>query len=252
MLLAIYSYLGYYNVCYVGDEIRDPGRTIPRAILLSTLLVLVLFLGVHLALLGTVPWQEVVRESAASGEYNLAASFMTSVHGAWAATLVTALLIWCIVGSAFAGLLGYSRIPYGAARSGHFFGVFARVHPTQRIPHVSLLLVGGLMLFWTFFDLEIIIKALVVTRILEQFIAQAIGVMLLRRHRPDLVRPYRIWLYPLPCLLALAGWLYVYFFSGWLYVGLGLLTLATGVLAFLAWSWLGGGWPFAARPTDAG
>jgi amino acid transporter len=242
MLLAIYSYLGYYNVCYLGDEVRDPGRTVPRAILLSTLLVLVLFVGVHLALLGTVPWQE-VRGSAAP-EQNLAATFMTRVHGDWAATLVTVLLIWCIVGSAFAGLLGYSRIPYGAARNGHFFAVFARVHPRHRIPHVALLLVGGLMLFWTFFELETIIKALVVTRILEQFIAQIVGVMLLRRHRPDLYRPYKIWLYPLPCLLALAGWLFVYCFSGWLYVGLGLLTLATGVVAFLLWSRHVGGWPF--------
>jgi amino acid transporter len=243
MALALYSYLGYYNVCYLGDEVRDPGRTIPRAILLSTLLVIVLFVGVHLALLGTVPWQ---RAGPAPGEteYNLAAHFMRLNYGDWAATLVTVLLIWCVLGSAFAGLLGYSRIPYGAARAGHFFAVFARVHPTQRIPHVSLLLVGGLMLFWTFFELETVIKALIVTRILEQFVAQIIGLMLLRRYRPDLYRPYKMVLYPLPCLLALAGWLYVYFASGWLYIGLGLVTLATGVIAFLVWSRGTGGWPF--------
>jgi amino acid transporter len=244
MLLAIYAYLGYYNVCYLGDEVREPGRTVPRAILLSSLLVIVLFVGLHLAMLGTVPWQAVSKES----EYNLAADFMGRLHGGWGATLITALLIWCVIGSAFAGLLGYSRIPYGAARSGHFFAVFARVHPRQHVPHVSLLLVGGLMLFWTFFDLQTVINALIVTRILEQFIGQIVGVMLLRRHRPDLYRPYKIWLYPLPCLLALAGWLYVYCSSGWLYVGLGLATLATGMVAFLSWAWCTGGWPFAVGP----
>jgi amino acid transporter len=243
MALTIYAYLGYYNVCYLGDEVRDPGRTVPRAILLSSLLVIVLFAGLHLTLLGTVHW----RDTRTSAEYNLAADFMGRIHGGWGATLVTALLLWCVLGSAFAGLLGYSRIPYGAARSGHFFAALARVHPTRHVPHVSLLLVGGLMVFWTFFDLQTVINALIVTRILEQFIGQIVGVMLLRRRRPDLYRPYKIWLYPLPCLLALAGWLYVYCASGWLYVGLGLATLATGVVVFLAWAWATAGWPFAGQ-----
>src|SRR5262249_39705041 len=154
--------------------------------------------------------------------------------------------IWCCFASVFAGLLGYSRIPYGAARHGHFFAAFARVHPGQRLPHRSLLLVGGLMLFWTFFDLQTIITALIVTRILEQFIGHVVGVMLLRRYQPALYRPYKMWLYPLPCFLALAGWLYVYVAAGWLYITLGLATLATGLAAFLLWSKRTGGWPFAA------
>src|SRR5262249_7494905 len=120
-----------------------------------------------------------------------------------------------------AGMLGYSRIPFGAARSGHFFRVFATIHPRERIPHVSLALVGGLTLFWSFFDLQNVINALIVTRILEQFVAQAIGVMLLRRRQPDRSRPYRMWLYPLPCFLALVGWLYLYGSAGWFYIALG-------------------------------
>jgi APA family basic amino acid/polyamine antiporter len=242
MVFAMYSYLGYYNVCYIGDEVRDPGRTIPRSILASVLIVVVLFVGLHLAILGTVPWQEVSKD-----EPNLPALFMSRIHAPWTGVVVTALLIWCVFGSAFAGLLGYSRIPYGAARQGHFFSVFAAVHPKHRIPHVSLLLVGGLMLFWSWFDLGVIINALIVTRILEQFVAQVLGVMLLRRHRPDLPRPYRIWLYPLPCFLALAGWLYMYLSADPLYIILGLVTMASGIIAFLIWSKQTGGWPFAAK-----
>jgi len=241
MVFAMYSYLGYYNVCYIGDEVRDPGKTIPRSILASVLIVVLLFVGVHLAILSTVPWQEVSKD-----EPNLPALFMSKIHGPWAGVLVTALLIWCVFGSAFAGLLGYSRIPYGAARQGHFFSVFAAVHPKHRIPHISLLLVGGLMLFWSWFDLGVIINALIVTRILEQFVAQVLGVMLLRRHRPELPRPYRIWLYPLPCFLALAGWLYMYLSADPLYIILGLVTMASGVVAFLVWSRQTGGWPFGA------
>lgn len=244
MVLAMYSYLGYYNVCYVGDEVREPSRTIPRAILFSALIVCLLFTGLHLAMLGVMPWHEVPTDDKALESFSLPAAFMGRIHGAWAVTAVTAMLIWCCFGSVFAGLLGYSRIPYGAARQGHFFRLFGHVHPTERIPHVSLWLVGGMMLFWSFFDLSTVINALIVTRILEQFVAQILGVMWLRKHQPARPRPFRIWLYPMPCLLALVGWLYLYVSAGWLYVALGAGTLAIGAVVFLIWSRHVGGWPF--------
>jgi amino acid transporter len=238
MTLAIYSYLGYYNVCYIGDEVRDPARTIPRSILGSALLVCVLFAAVHLALLGTVPWREAVDEP------NLPALFMRRIYGEGAAVVVTLLLMWSCFGSAFAALLGYSRIPYGAARYGHFFAGLGRIHPRHRIPHVALFLVGGLTLFWSFFDLQDVIDAMIVTRILEQFIGQILGLLLLRRLQPQRARPFKMALYPLPCLLALAGWLYVYGSAEWKFIVLGLVTLLAGVGAFLLWSWRTGGWPF--------
>lgn len=242
MLLAMYSYFGYYNVCYIGDEVRDPARTIPRAILLSALLVCLLFTGIHLALLGTVPWREVAPDTA-----NLPALFMRTIHGQWAATLVTLLLIWSCFGSAFAALLGYSRIPYGAARQGHFFAGLGHVHPVHHIPHRSLLLVGGLTLAWSFFDLQLVIEALAVTRILEQFIGQIVAVLLLRRLQPDRPRPWKMWLYPVPCLLALVGWLYLYLTADPPFIVLGLATLGVGALVFLAWSWWARTWPFSAQ-----
>jgi amino acid transporter len=244
MTLAIYSYLGYYNVCYIGDEVRRPERTIPRAILGSAVLVCVLFIGVHLALLGTVPWTEVPTREPEVETYNLPADFMRRIYGDGAAALVTVLLMWSCFGSAFAGLLGYSRIPYGAARYGHFFATLGRVHPAHRIPHVSLLLVGGLTLFWSFFALQDVIDALIVTRILEQFVGQIAGLLLLRRRHPERARPFKMVLYPLPCLLALAGWLYLYATAKPLYIGLGLGTLLAGAGAFLLWAWRTRGWPF--------
>jgi amino acid transporter len=252
MILAMYSYLGYYNVCYIGDEVRDPGRTIPRAILLSVLLVCVLFVALHLAMLGTVPWQDVPRGEKELESYSLPAEFMARIHEPWAVGLVSALLIWSCVGSAFTGLLGYSRIPYGAARYGHFFRVFAAVHPVLRIPHVALLFVGALTLFWSFFDLQTVINALIVTRIPGQFIAQIGAVMLLRHLHPERPRPYRMWLYPLPCLLALAGWLYLYVSAGLLFILIGLGTLSVGVVVFLLWSWRTRGWPFDQLPPKEG
>jgi amino acid transporter len=244
MILAMYSYLGYYNVCYIGDEVSNPGRTIPRAIFLSALLVCVLFIGLHLAMLGTVPWQEVPREKPAIDNYNLPAEFMRRLHGEWAAALVSLMLIWSCAGSVFASLLGYSRIPYGAARFGHFFSVLGKVHPAHQIPHVSLLLVGGLTLFWSLFELQSVINALLTTRILEQFLGQVVGVILLRRSQPDLPRPYRMWLYPLPCALALVGWVYMYVAAGWPFILIGLGTLTAGTGVFLLWSRRRGQWPF--------
>jgi amino acid transporter len=281
MRLAMYSYLGYYSICYIGDEVRNPGRTIPRSILLSALLVCLLFVGVHLAMMGTVPYSEVpikqpaddpviatttvtlaapnaggnslaaVATNAAGNSkenlnnYSLPAEFMKKLHGdGWAVKLLTVLLVWTCFGSAFAGMLAYSRIPYGAARYGHFFSVFGIVHPRLAIPHISLLLVGGLTLVWSFFSLDSVITALITTRIIEQFIGQIVGVVLLRRTQPERLRPYKMWLYPLPCALALVGWLYMYVTARLLYIGLGLGTLVAGVVAFLYWSWLTGGWPF--------
>lgn len=239
MALAIYSYLGYYNVCYLGAEVRDPARTIPRSILLSALIVVVLFTLIHLAIVGVVPWREAAKETD-----NLTAEFMTRVYGPWAASVVSLLLIGSCFASCFSGALGYSRVPYAAATEGHFFRWFAAVHPRLRIPHRALLLIGGMVLFWSFFSLDAIIMALIATRILEQFVAQALGVVLLRKLQPDRPRPWRMWLYPVPCVLAAAGWLYVYVSTGRLYIAMGATTLVVGLAVFLIWASRRGGWPF--------
>lgn len=247
MILAMYSYLGYYNVCYIGDEVKDPGRTLPRAILLSAFVVCVLFVGLHLAMLGTVSWTAIPTDPKEIDNFSLPAEFMRKIYGDYgdvAATLITVGLIWSCFGSAFAALLGYSRIPYGAARYGHFFSIFGAVHPVQGIPHVSLLLVGGLTLFWSFFDFQNVINGLITTRILEQFVGQIVGVVLLRRMQPERPRPFRIWLYPVPCGLALVGWIYLYLSAGVFFIVVGLVTLSAGVVAFLAWSKWSGSWPF--------
>lgn len=241
MGFAIYSYLGYYNVCYLGSEVKNPARTIPRAILTSALAVVVLFTLVHLAIVGFVPWREAIEEPARS---NLVAEFMLRAHGQWAATAVTVLLVGSCFASCFSGTLGYSRVPYAAAREGHFFRWFGAVHPRHKIPHRSLLLFGVLTLFWSFFDLGTVILALIATRILEQFVAQVFAVILLRNRYPDRPRPWRMWLYPLPCAVALAGWLFVYAGTGRLFILIGAATLLVGFGVFLVWSGRQRTWPF--------
>jgi amino acid transporter len=170
--------------------------------------------------------------------------FMERVYGPLAAKLFTILLLWTIVASAFALLLGYSRIPYAAAKDGYFFSIFARLHPTKSFPHVSLLVIGVLSIACSAIPLDAVIEVLLAMRILVQFMGQSFAVIRLRRTSPAMERPYRVWLYPLPNLVALAGFLFVFATNALWVILLALGMLAAGVGFFLVWSRLTHRWPF--------
>ena len=234
--IGIYDYLGYYNICYIGDEVRDPGRVIPRSILLSVLFVAIIYIAINLSIIGVVPWREFVPNTAHPEADFIVSIFMERIYGTSVATVFTGLVLWTAFGSVFALLLGYSRIPYAAALDGTFFPVFARVHPTKRFPHISLLLIGVIAIAASTLSLGMVIDALITTRILVQFMGQIVAVTVLRRTRPDLPRPFRIWLYPIPNLVALAGWIFVFATSGTLVILFGLLTLAAGCGVYFVWN----------------
>ena len=243
--IGIYDYLGYYDVCYIGDEVRDPGRVIPRSILISTAAVAVIYLGINLSIIGVVPWREFV-PAAEHPESNFVVSiFMEKIYGSRVATIFTLLVLWTCFGSVFALLLGYSRIPFAAAESGYFFKVFGRLHPTKHFPYVSLLVLGVISIVAGFVSLGTVIDALIVTRILVQFMGQAAGLILLRRNQPDMPRPYRMWLYPIPAVLAILGWIFVFATTEPRVIVFGVGVLALGCVAFLIWSRKTRVWPFA-------
>ncbi len=243
--IGIYDYLGYYDVCYIGDEVRDPARVIPRSILISTAAVAVIYLGINLSIIGTVPWREFVPADAHPESSFVVSVFMQKIHGPTVARGFTLLILWTAFGSAFALLLGYSRIPFAAAQSGYFFRVFGRLHPTKGFPYISLLVLGAISIVAGFFSLGTVIDALIVTRIVVQFMGQVVGLMLLRRHAPAMKRPYRMWLYPLPALVAMLGWIFVFATTQIAVIAFGIGVLALGCVAFLLWSWRSGSWPFA-------
>ncbi len=243
--VGIYDYLGYYSVAYIGDEVKEPGRVIPRSILISVLAVAVIYLGINLSIIGVIPWREFVPAAAHPESDFIVSTFIERVYGSRVATLFTALVLWTAFGSVFALLLGYSRIPYAAALDGTFFRAFARVHPTKRFPHVSLLLIGAIAIAASTLSLGMVIDALITTRILVQFIGQVVALTLLRRNAPDMARPFRMWLYPIPNLVALFGWIFLFATSGPEVIGFGLGTLGLGMAAFFAWSWRTHRWPFA-------
>ncbi|HEX8850622.1 MAG TPA: APC family permease [Gemmatimonadaceae bacterium] len=242
--IGIYDYLGYYDVCFIGEEVRDPGRVIPRSILISTAAVALIYLGINLSIIGVVPWREFVPAGEHAASTFIVSVFMQRVHGPAVATVFTLLVLWTAFGSVFALLLGYSRIPYAAAESGYFFRAFGRLHRTKEFPYVSLLVLGALSIVAGFFSLGTVIDAMIVTRIVVQFMGQVLGLILLRRRAPEMPRPYRMWLYPLPAVVALAGWIFVFATTQPRVILFGIGALLLGGVVFLLWSWRTSRWPF--------
>jgi amino acid transporter len=244
--VAVYDYLGYYDVCYIGEEVRNPGYVIPRSIIISTVAVALIYIGINLSIIGVVSWREFIPAHLHPESNFIVSIFMEKIYGSRVATIFTLMILWTAFGSVFALLLGYSRIPYAAARDGYFFKVFARLHPTGAFPYVSLLVLGAISILACLLSLGIVIDALIATRIIVQFMGQVGGVIRLRRTRPDMPRPFRIWLYPLPTVIAFLGWLFIFVTTDVRVISFGVGILMLGVLCFLAWSWRLRQWPFAA------
>ena len=208
-LIATYDYWGYYNITFLGSEVRNPERTIPRAILLSVLFVATLYVVMNLSALPSMHDAAVHVKESAILRLQLVAEIARSAFGQWAGYIVAALVMWTAFASVFSLLLGYSRVPFAAAQSGNYFRFLAAIHHRHGIPHRSLVALGLVACIFCFFTLEQVITMLVITRILLQFFLQHVGVMLLRVKRPDLDRPFRIPFYPLPPLLAMAGFVFI-------------------------------------------
>jgi len=172
--------------------------------------------------------------------------FMRRLYGLRWAQVATVLVLWTTLASLFAVLLGYSRVPYAAAVEGRFFGVFARLHPSRNFPSFSVLFIGITSAVACLLTLDVVINALIVIQVLVQFMAQIIAVTLIRRNRPDIVRPYRMALYPLTSIIAFLGWLYILVASGLPYILAGAGLLVFGIAAYLFRARQTAEWPFEA------
>lgn len=238
-LIAMYDYGGYNNVCFFAGEVRQPERVIPRSILISVVVVAVLYLTMNVTIIGVVPWREAIASK------SIVSDFFLRLYGLRAARIVTVLVLWTTFASVFAVLLGYSRVPYAAAVQGRFFRPFAHLHPTKNFPDVSVLFVGLASAFACLLTLDVLINALIVIQVLIQFMAQIFAVTLIRRNRPDIVRPFNMPLYPYTSIVAFLGWLYILVASGAYYILAGFALLLIGVLAYLWRAQRAREWPFA-------
>jgi basic amino acid/polyamine antiporter, APA family len=253
LIFATYDYWGYYNVCFLGGEVKQPQRTIPRSLIASIVLVAVLYMLLNVSVVGVLPWKELQTIAATDLRFYTVSTVMQRIYGNWAGSLVTLLVIWTGFASLFSLLLGYSRIPYAAALDGNYFKRFAAVHPRFHIPHVSLLSLGFTAAVFCLFRLRDLIAALVVIRVCLQFLLQGIGLIILRVRHPEAPRPFRMWLYPLPALLSIIGFTFLLVsrenFSR--EIKIAALIALSGALLFLIRAWNKSTWPFVISSLEA-
>ena len=244
---SVYSYLGYYNVCHLGAEIKNPEKNIPRSMFLSIAGIAILYMAMNVSVTSVIPWQE-----AKDSEFVISL-FIQRIMGDTAAVVVTCLILWVAFASVFSATLGYSRIPYAAAADGAFFRVFARLHPTRQFPHISLLALGALaFIFSLLFRLSEVISAILAMRILVQFIGQAVGLLILRKQRDKNLFPYRMPFYPVPVYIAIALWLFILVSTGFKMVFMGLTVIAAGSVVYFLKARSRGEWPFSDKSSSQG
>jgi len=231
-LKTVYSYLGYYNVCHLGGEIKNPERNIPRSIFISVGGIALLYLGMQIMILGAMPWQKI------AGSNFVVSAYFEQIYNHQIAQVATGLILVIAVASLFAVMLGYSRIPYAAALDGNFFPAFGKLHPTKNFPYISLLVLGGFgFVFSLLFKLSDVITTILTMRIVVQFIGQSIGVIYWHKKKPADIRPYKMWLYPLPAVIGIIIWLFILFTSKWKFIGLAAITIITGIIVFYMVIW---------------
>jgi fructoselysine transporter len=264
LTIGIYDYLGYNTTSYMGAEIKDPGRVIPRSIIYSVLGIMVIYLAMQIGVLGVVHWQDML-DSGNPASKSVASVVLQTAWGKTAADIVTVLILITAFASVFAGLLGGSRVPYDAARDGVFIRAYGRLHPKQ-FPAVSLVTMSVITAVAFLLSrhlatsektppLVILIQLLTTVMVIVQSVAQVAAIIVLRRRQPDLRRPYKMWLYPVPALMALAGWVAVYVFAdrnspGMHPIELSLGWVVLGVVAFLIWARAEKTWPFGPKEIE--
>ncbi|MBL0183263.1 MAG: APC family permease [Chitinophagaceae bacterium] len=242
---SIYSYLGYYNVCHLGGEIKDPGKNIPRSMFISVIGIAVLYLAMNTSVSSVISWQEIKQWQDAGINNFVVSTFIERLYGKAAANVATVMILWVALASLFAVMLGYSRVPYAAAADGSFFKVFAKLHPTRNFPYVSLLVMAAFgFVFSLLFKMSDVISGILAMRIMVQFIGQAVGVIILRKRNGTKSLPYKMPLYPLPVILAIAMWLFVFYSTGLKVINSFLLVFGSGLVVYFIYAKLQNQWPY--------
>ena len=232
---TIYSYLGYYNICHLGEEIKNPSKNIPRSMFISIAGIAILYLAMNISVSSVLPFSELTKNIKTGSGYNdyVVSSFIETLYGQTAGIIVTILILIVAFSSLFSATLGYSRIPYAAAQNKNFFPYFAKLHPTLNFPHRSLLVLGAIaFVFSLLFRLETVIGGIIAMRIIIQFIGQAIGLLILYKRKGKAFFPWRMPLYPLPLLLAITIWGALFYSTGKVMMLSSAVVISLGLIAY--------------------
>ena len=242
---TIYSYLGYYNVCHLGGEIKNPANNIPRSMFISIIAIAILYLAMNISVTSVIPWQEIKGWQDAGTNNFVISTFIERLYGHKAAIVITIMVLWVALASLFAVMLGYSRVPFAAAQDGAFFRIFAKLHPTKNFPYISLLILAAFaFVFSLLFRMGDVISGILAMRIMVQFIGQGVGLMLLRKRKGSTSLPFKMPLYPIPVILAILMWLFVFYATGTAVILSFVIVLLSGIIVYLVKANLKNEWPF--------
>jgi len=200
-----------------------------------------LYFLMQVGVLGAMPLDDIKNAT------SVASTVLEQAWGSGTARVITVLIVVAAIGSVFAGLLGGSRVPFEAARDKVFLPVFGRLHPKLNLPTAGVLTMGVITIIGSMFTLTTIINAAVATLVIIQSLAQCAAIVVLRRRQPNLPRPYRQWLYPVPTIIALVGWVYIYISATWLSIGLSVGWIVLGCIAFFIYAKTEHTWPFGPK-----
>jgi amino acid transporter len=237
---TVYSYLGYYNVCHLGGEIINPQKNIPKSMFISIAGIALLYLLMNISVASVLPYNTIVKSNFVVSE------FVQTLQGGKMANFITVLILIVAFASVFSATLGYTRVPYAAAKDGSFFKVFARLHPSKDFPYISLLALGGVAFLFSiiFSDIKQVVHAILAMRILTQFVAQAAGLTLLHRQKRKAILPWKMPLYPLPVIVDIIMWLALFCYTGWVMIDWAIVFIVTGVAIFFIKARMNKEWPF--------
>ncbi|MET7478360.1 APC family permease [Streptomyces sp. NPDC005648] len=255
LTIGIYDYLGYNTTAYMGAEIKDPGRNLPRSIIYSILGIMAIYLLLQIGTLGVIDWHRMIDPKDIAST-SVASAVLEKTWGKGAADTVTVLILITAFASVFTGLLGGSRVPYDAARERVFFRPYAKLHPKHRFPMLGLATMGVItaigFLIGRHTDLATLIQLLTTVMVIVQALAQILALSVLRTRQPTLNRPYRMWLYPVPSIVAFVGWCVIYGYAdknspGRHPIEWSLAWLALGCVAYVLWARFEKVWPFGPK-----
>ncbi|NNV54393.1 APC family permease [Limnovirga soli] len=236
---TMYSYLGYYNVCHLGGEIINPEKNIPKSMFISVAGIALLYLFMNISVASVLPLETIIKSPFVVSDY------VQALAGPIAATIVTALVLWVAFASVFSATLGYSRIPYAAAKDGAFFSIFAKLHPTKHFPYISLLFLGSVaFVFSLLFRISDVISAILAMRILIQFVGQGIGLLLLSKQKRRNFFKWKMPLFPIPVIVAMVLWICIFYSTTFDMIRLALFIISLGIIAFMVKARYNKEWPF--------
>jgi amino acid transporter len=200
LVSVMWAYDGWADLTFISGEVKDPSRTLPRAIIGGVLAIVAIYVAVNAAYLYVLTVPEMV------GAKLVAADTATKVFGAVGASVVAAMVMVSAFGALNGSMMTGPRIFFAMADDGNFFRPIAAVHPRYRTPYAAILLATALgILYVSFNTFERLADAFILG--IWPFYALAVGaVYILRRNRPDFPRPYRTAGYPItPAIFLLAS-----------------------------------------------